>query len=234
MDINVFRRVEKKYLITEEQYRQLIEMSKEYLEVDTFEYSTICNIYFDTDDYLLVNRSIEKPIYKEKIRLRSYGIPKKNSKVFLEIKKKYKGIVGKRRISVPLKEIYKYLDTGIYPNCDKQIMDEIDYCFKLYNLKPKVFLAYDRHSYKGIENPDFRLTFDKNIRSRTCDLYLEDGDSGNLLLEGGEYIMEVKTLGAFPLWFSHILSNLKIYPISFSKYGNVYKKQILKKEKIYV
>ena len=234
MDINVFRRVEKKYLITEEQYRLLIEMSKEYLEVDTFEYSTICNIYFDTDDYLLVNRSIEKPIYKEKIRLRSYGIPKKNSKVFLEIKKKYKGIVGKRRISVPLREIYKYLDKGIYPNCDKQIMDEIDYCFKLYNLKPKVFLAYDRHSYKGIENPDFRLTFDKNIRSRTCDLYLEDGDSGNLLLEGGEYIMEVKTLGAFPLWFSHILSNLKIYPISFSKYGNVYKKQILKKEEIYV
>ncbi len=234
MDINVFRRVEKKYLITEEQYRLLIEMSKEYLEVDTFEYSTICNIYFDTDDYLLVNRSIEKPIYKEKIRLRSYGIPKKNSKVFLEIKKKYKGIVGKRRIFAPLREIYKYLDKGIYPNCDKQIMDEIDYCFKLYNLKPKVFLAYDRHSYKGIENPDFRLTFDKNIRSRTCDLYLEDGDSGNLLLEGGEYIMEVKTLGAFPLWFSHILSNLKIYPISFSKYGNVYKKQILKKEEIYV
>lgn len=234
MDINVFRRVEKKYLITEEQYRQLIEMSKEYLEVDTFEYSTICNIYFDTDDYLLVNRSIEKPIYKEKIRLRSYGIPKKNSKVFLEIKKKYKGIVGKRRISVPLKEIYKYLDTGIYPNCDKQIMDEIDYCFKLYNLKPKVFLAYDRHSYKGIENSDFRLTFDKNIRSRTCDLYLEDGDSGNLLLEGGEYIMEVKTLGSFPLWFSHILSALKIYPISFSKYGNVYKKQIFKKEEFYV
>ena len=234
MDINVFRRVEKKYLITEEQYRQLIEMSKEYLEVDTFEYSTICNIYFDTDDYLLVNRSIEKPIYKEKIRLRSYGIPKKNNKVFLEIKKKYKGIVGKRRISVPLREIYKYLDKGIYPNCDKQIMDEIDYCFKLYNLKPKVFLAYDRHSYKGIENPDFRLTFDKNIRSRTCDLYLEDGDSGNLLLEGGEYIMEVKTLGSFPLWFSHILSALKIYPISFSKYGNVYKKQIFKKEEFYV
>lgn len=230
MDKNIFRRVEKKYLINEEKYQQLIEKSKDYLDVDTYEYSTICNIYFDTDDYLLVNRSIEKPVYKEKIRLRSYGIPKKNNKVFLEIKKKYKGIVGKRRISVPLKEIYIYLETGKYPNCNQQIMNEIDYCFKLYNLKPKVFLAYDRHSYIGKENKEFRITFDKNIRSRTDDLHLENGDSGNLLLNNGEYIMEVKTLGSYPLWFSTILSNLEIYPTSFSKYGNVYKNQIFKRE----
>lgn len=230
MDINVFRRVEKKYLITEEQYKLLLEKAKDYIEIDTYDYSTICNIYFDTDDYMLVNRSIEKPIYKEKIRLRSYGIPKLNSKVFLEIKKKYKGIVGKRRVSISLKEFYLYLETGKYPKCDKQIMSEIDYCFKLYDLKPKVFLAYDRHSYKGIENPDFRLTFDQNIRSRTTNLYMENGDDGNLLLQNKEYIMEVKTLNSFPLWFVDILSSLKIYPTSFSKYGNIYQKQIFKKE----
>ena len=230
MNINVFRRVEKKYLITEEQYKLLLEKANDYIEIDTYDYSTICNIYFDTDDYLLVNRSIEKPIYKEKIRLRSYGIPKKNSKVFLEIKKKYKGIVGKRRVCIPLKEFYIYLETGKYPNCDMQIMNEIDYCFKLYHLKPKVFLAYDRHSYRGIENKEFRLTFDKNIRSRTKDLYMEDGDDGIPLLKNGEYIMEVKTLGSFPIWFVNLLSILKIYPTSFSKYGNVYQKQIFKKE----
>lgn len=230
MDINVFRRVEKKYLITEEQYKLLLEKAKDYIEIDTYDYSTICNIYFDTDDYMLVNRSIEKPIYKEKIRLRGYGIPKLNSKVFLEIKKKYKGIVGKRRVSISLKEFYLYLETGKYPKCDKQIMSEIDYCFKLYDLKPKVFLAYDRHSYKGIENPDFRLTFDQNIRSRTTNLYMENGDDGNLLLQNKEYIMEVKTLNSFPLWFVDILSSLKIYPTSFSKYGNIYQKQIFKKE----
>lgn len=230
MDINVFRRVEKKYLITEEQYKLLLEKAKDYIEIDTYDYSTICNIYFDTDDYMLVNRSIEKPIYKEKIRLRSYGIPKLNSKVFLEIKKKYKGIVGKRRVSISLKEFYLYLETGKYPKCDKQIMSEIDYCFKLYDLKSKVFLAYDRHSYKGIENPDFRLTFDQNIRSRTTNLYMENGDDGILLLQNKEYIMEVKTLNSFPLWFVDILSSLKIYPTSFSKYGNVYQKQIFKKE----
>ena len=230
MDINVFKRVEKKYLLSEDLYQKLFEKMNNYITVDIYDFSTICNIYFDTDDYLLVNRSIEKPIYKEKVRLRSYGIPKKNSKVFLEIKKKYKGVVGKRRVSAPLKEFYTYFDTGKYPNVDTQIMNEIDYCFKFYNLKPKVFLAYDRYSYKGKDDSNFRITFDKNIRSRTDNLYLENGDNGMLLLDKNCYIMEVKTLGAYPLWFARILSELNIYPTSFSKYGNVYKKQIFKKE----
>lgn len=230
MDINVFKRVEKKYLLSEDLYQKLFEKMNNYITVDIYDFSTICNIYFDTDDYLLVNRSIEKPIYKEKVRLRSYGIPKKNSKVFLEIKKKYKGVVGKRRVSAPLKEFYTYFDTGKYPNVDTQIMNEINYCFKFYNLKPKVFLAYDRYSYKGKDDSNFRITFDKNIRSRTDNLYLENGDNGMLLLDKNCYIMEVKTLGAYPLWFARILSELNIYPTSFSKYGNVYKKQIFKKE----
>lgn len=230
MDINVFKRVEKKYLLSEDLYQKLFEKINNYISVDTYDFSTICNIYFDTDDYLLVNRSIEKPIYKEKVRLRSYGVPKKNSKVFLEIKKKYKGVVGKRRVSAPLKELYTYFDTGKYPTVDTQIMNEIDYCFKFYNLKPKVFLAYDRYSYKGKDDSNFRITFDKNIRSRTDNLYLENGDNGMLLLDKNCYIMEVKTLGAYPLWFARILSELNIYPTSFSKYGNVYKKQIFKKE----
>ena len=230
MDINVFKRVEKKYLLSEDLYQKLFEKINNYITVDTYDFSTICNIYFDTDDYLLVNRSIEKPIYKEKVRLRSYGVPKKNSKVFLEIKKKYKGVVGKRRVSAPLKEFYTYFDTGKYPNVDTQIMNEINYCFKFYNLKPKVFLAYDRYSYNGKDDSNFRITFDKNIRSRTDNLYLENGDNGMLLLDKNCYIMEVKTLGAYPLWFARILSELNIYPTSFSKYGNVYKKQIFKKE----
>ena len=107
-------------------------------------------------------------------------------------------------------------------------MNEIDYCFKFYNLKPKVFIAYDRHSYRGIDNKEFRITFDQNIRSRTTDLYLENGDQGNSLFKNGEYLMEVKTLDSYPLWFVKILSKLKIYPTSFSKYGNVYKQEILK------
>ena len=231
MDINIFRRVEKKYLLTLKQYELLMNKIKDYIEVDTYDYSIINNIYFDTDDYLLIKRSIEKPKYKEKVRLRCYGIPHKESKVFLEIKKKYKGVVSKRRVSLLLKDFYNYLDTGILPICDKQIMKEIDYCFKIYNLKPKVFIAYDRHSYKSKNDSNLRITFDKNIRSRLDDLYLEKGDHGELLTD--KFIMEVKTLNAFPIWFVNILSELKIYPASFSKYGNVYKK-LLKEEGLHV
>lgn len=226
MDINKFRRVEKKYLLTKEKYEKLILRMKDYIVPDKYDYSTICNVYFDSDNYDLIIRSIEKPKYKEKLRIRSYGIPNLNDKVFFELKKKYKDVVFKRRVSLSLKELYLYLEKGIMPNVDKQVMGEIDYCIKLYNLKPKIFIAYDRYSYKAIDNNDFRITFDSNIRSRDDSINLELGDSGNVLLKNGEYLMEVKTLDSYPLWFTNILSELKIYPSSFSKYGNVYKQKI--------
>lgn len=226
MDINKFRRVEKKYLLTKEKYELLISKIKNYITADKYDYSTICNVYFDNDNYDLITKSIEKPLYKEKLRIRSYGIPSKTDKVFFEIKKKYKGIVFKRRISLTLKEFYDYLTKGIVPNVDIQVMNEIDYMIKLYNLKPKIFIAYDRYSYKGKNEKEFRITFDKNIRSRNNFINLENGDSGNVLLKKGEYLMEVKTLDAYPMWFTNVLSELGIYPTSFSKYGNVYKKQI--------
>ena len=172
----------------------------------------------------MIINSLEKPIYKEKIRLRSYGIPKLNDKIFFEIKKKYHGIVYKRRETLTLKKAYDYLEKDKYN--DSQIMKEIDYCFKKYKLEPSLYLAYDRYSYID-EDKNFRLTFDYNIRSRTNDLKLDSGDHGDYLLNNNNYIMEVKCLNAMPLWFCDILSKLKIYPISFSKYGKIYEKKVL-------
>ena len=103
----IFNRVEKKYLLNEEQYHNLIILINEYMDHDKFYKSTICNIYFDTDDYELVRTSIEKPIYKEKLRLRSYNVPSLDDEVFFEIKKKYNSIVNKRRITLSLKDYYK-------------------------------------------------------------------------------------------------------------------------------
>ncbi|MDD3452918.1 MAG: polyphosphate polymerase domain-containing protein [Bacilli bacterium] len=225
MSIEVFKRTEKKYLLTEMQYLNLMKKIEDKLNKDTFYKSTICNIYYDTDDYDLISYSLEKPIYKEKIRLRSYGVPNKEDTVFLEIKKKYKGVVGKRRVNIKLQEFYDYIETGKYPECNKQIMEEIDYCFKYYNLKPVLFLGYDRLSYYDKKNKSFRITFDKNIRSREEDLNLELGDCGNLYFTDKTYIMEVKTLDALPLWFTNILSALNIFPTSFSKYGSIYKRK---------
>ena len=223
----VFERVEKKYLLTREKYNLLLEAMEPYMSIDSYGKHTIGNVYYDTDTYELISRSIEKPKYKEKFRVRSYGIPKEEDKVFLEIKKKYKGIVYKRRVSMTLKEAEDYLEKGIRPKKEGQILKEIDYFLSFYKPTPKVYLAYDRMAYFGKENKDIRITFDHNIRSRQCNMNLAEGDYGTPILDEYHYLMEIKVPGAMPVWLSKILSDLEIYPTSFSKYGNVYKQFIL-------
>ncbi len=209
----------------EDIYLELRKRLEPYMSVDQYGLHTICNIYYDTQDYDLIRRSIEKPVYKEKLRLRSYGIPSLDSTVFLEIKKKYNKIVNKRRIPLTLKEAYDYVERGITPNNHCQILNEIDFFLHRYSLKRGVYLAYDRIALFQKDNPDFRVTFDQNIRSRQVDTGLEKGDKGKKLLPSSYYLMESKVMGATPLWFAHILSDLSIYPVSFSKYGNIYKTQ---------
>lgn len=225
MTQKIFRRVEKKYLISEKDYQKILKLTNKYLKKDKYYCSTICNVYFDNNNDDLIINSIEKPLYKEKVRLRSYGVPTLNSKVFFEIKKKYNGTVYKRRETLKLKDVYTYLKTGKYK--ETQIMKEIDYCFKKYQLKPAIYLAYDRFAYRAIDDENFRVTFDYNIRSRKTKIQLDQGDRGKRLLRKNQYIMEVKCLEAMPLWFCEILSNLKIYPTSFSKYGKIYEKNFM-------
>lgn len=220
---NIFKRVEEKYLLTKEQYNKLFKNIDKYIEKDKYYETTICNIYFDNDNNDLIIDSMEKPIYKHKVRLRSYNIPKIDDDVFLEIKFKYKSIVGKRRIKLKLKEFNNYIDKGIY-DVDNQIMKEIDYLFKLYNLNKSYYIAYDRKSYREKDNSNLRITIDTNLRSRRDNLSLELGDKGDKYFDNEMYIMEIKTLGAIPLWLVNNLSTLGIYPISFSKYGSIYVK----------
>ena len=85
-----------------------------------------------------------------------------------------------------------------------------------------MYIAYDRIACFGTEDRNFRVTFDTNIRWRTDNLCLDGPTEGTRLLEPGWYLMEVKTPGAVPLWFSKILDDLAVYPASFSKYGFAY------------
>lgn len=220
-----FRRVEIKYLLNVDEYNELKKKLDKYIKPDIYPNSVICNIYFDNDDYELINKSINKPIYKEKVRLRSYNIPSKDTTVFLEVKKKYKGIVGKRRIAASLKDINNYLYNG------KELKEsvnyrEIDNIIKRKKLKPKIYVAYNREAYVGI-NDEFRITFDSNLRSRALDLDLSLGDSGKLFFKEPTYIVEIKTLDSMPIYLSDILNKLKIYPTSFSKVGEIYKKGMI-------
>jgi len=224
----IFNRVEKKYILTKLQAERLIKKINENVKPGEYPYTKICNIYFDTNNNELIRKSLEKPVYKEKIRLRSYGIPNKEDKVFLEIKKKFDGIVTKRRIAINLQEIYKYLENRKKPDINNQIFNELDYCFKKYNLEPCMYISYERYSYAGKEDENFRITFDTNIISRDYDLKLDKGDYGLKLFGENTYFLEVKALNSMPLWFTRALSELKIYPISFSKYGKIYERSILK------
>ena len=218
----IFQRVEQKYILTKEQKEQFIQTVKEHLIDDEYGPSTICNIYFDNENNDLIRTSIDKPAYKEKVRLRSYNTPNKETKAFLEIKKKYDGVVYKRRIEETLDHIERHISDGNELNCNKQILNEIDYCFNYYKLNPVLFLAYDRVAYYDNEDKSFRITFDTNIVARDYDLNLEKGVYGKKYCDEDTYIMEVKCAGGLPIWFVKALEDINVYPASFSKYGRVY------------
>ena len=217
----IFCRRETKYLITAEQMHRVLGKMGDRIVPDEYGRSTICNLYYDTPDYLLIRRSIEKPVYKEKLRLRSYGTPKAGGKVFAEIKKKYKSIVYKRRITLPAEEEENAAAGNI--SGDSQIAKEILYFFERYApLAPRVYLSYEREAFYGVNDRGFRVTFDDNILARACDLRLTDGSYGTPLLPEGMILMEVKCEGALPLWMAKLLSEEKMYKTSFSKYGTAY------------
>lgn len=254
MDIQtVFKRYEIKYFLTELQMEALKQEMHPYMEADTYGKSQIMNIYFDTPNDLLIRHSLEKPVYKEKLRLRSYSVPDQDSTVFLEIKKKYEGIVYKRRISAPYQKMMDYLEHDIplitkkesmlantatdelrtelpddIPDAGTiQILHEIDYFRSYYQgLSPHVFLSYDREAFYDKKGNGFRITFDRNIRFRTNHLKLSAGNYGELLLPEDQIILEIKTSGGMPLWLTHFLGQEHLQKGSFSKYGSVYQHEL--------
>jgi hypothetical protein len=222
-----FKRYERKYLITEEQYTRLLERLEGRMVEDKYARSLINNIYYDTPDFLLIRRSIEKPVYKEKLRIRSYGVPTNDSKVFVEIKKKYKKVVYKRRIHVPLKDAVAFLAKEAPCPQPGQIGNEISYFVSYYKgLAPAMFISYERYSLASPTDSVLRITFDRNITWRTTDLDLTRGVYGEKLDLDGRVLMEIKIPDAAPLWLSALLDELEIRPTSISKYGRAYGKAL--------
>ncbi len=226
---DIFRRVEKKYILDKKQYNMIRNIMADHMIPDEYGKSTICNIYFDTNSYDLIGHSITKPFFKEKIRLRSYGTPNQDSNVFLEIKRKVDGIVCKRRIEMKLNEFNNYMnDKKSINNENVQIKNELDYYFDRFNLKKTMYISYNREAFYDKSDRDFRITFDNNIIARDYNLNLEKGNYGDNILEQDKYIMEIKTLGSIPLWFVKLISECEISPCGFSKYGEAYTQLVLK------
>lgn len=224
-----FQRKEKKYLLTTKAYQQLRERIYPNMLEDDYGLHTIASIYYDTENFELIRQSLEKPTYREKFRLRSYGTPNLEGNVFLEIKKKCQGIVYKRRVSLPYCAVAAYLNESGYPlvtTVDQQITQEIAWLVRRKKLVPKVMIAYDRRALYDPNDSDFRVTFDFDIRWRQTELDLTKGTKGELVAPEIDVLMEVKALGAYPLWFSDLLAELEIYPGSFTKYGQTYQRYL--------
>ena len=227
----IFERYEKKYLLTAEQYTAVRTALDRIMEVDQYGETTILNIYYDTPDFRLIRRSLEGPVYKEKLRLRCYGVPEEGSPAFIELKKKYKGIVYKRRISAPYREAVEFLRKGDGPK--SQIGSEIRYFKKLYRgLEPKMVISCERIAMAGKEDPELRVTFDRNIRWRETGLDLTAGSEGKTVMDDGQVLMEVKIKDAMSCGFARLFSELGIFPCSFSKYGKAYQQRLTEKRRL--
>lgn len=239
MDIKIFDRVEKKYLITAEKRDNIINALKKHMKEDKYHTSTVFNIYFDTDNYDLIIKSMERPEFKEKLRARSYG---GYDKVFFEIKTKLKGkdmnYGYKRRVLVTHKDYDKFVlgkntmqelaAKKIEQPSDMQIAKEVDYLVEHFNLKPRIIVYYDRTSF--ITDNGLRVTFDENLSFRNRNLkFFRKSNDKHYFNDEKNIIMEIKANGVMPLWLVKILSENKAYPQSFSKIGSVY--ETLRKEK---
>lgn len=216
-----FKRHEVKYLITINQYINLMNYLSDKVEKDVFYKSAIYNVYYDTDNFELIRKSIEKPIYKEKLRIRSYDKPTLDSSVYVELKKKYDHIVYKRREKIA----YKYILNNSFLECvDTQIDKEIKYFNDFYGgLTPKMFLSYEREAYYFKTDKQIRITFDTNIKYRTENVNLLPSISDIKLLPNNFVLMELKVPFSIPYDLTKYLSSEKIFKTPFSKYGTAYK-----------
>ncbi|QIB70190.1 polyphosphate polymerase domain-containing protein [Aminipila butyrica] len=234
MAIEVFNRFEKKYFVGEKQMIHVLEEIEKHMTPDKNNIGrktySICNLYFDTADNHLIRTSLSKPLYKEKVRLRTYGAAKKEDIAFLEIKKKVQGLVNKRRTKITVQDALRLIENrgkiAVQDYMNVQVLKELSYMVQNYKLYPKVIIAYDRMAYFEKGNADLRISFDTNVRSRRENLRLEDGDYGHLLLPRNTWLMEIKTSKAMPLWLTQLLAEEELRSVSFSKYGAEYKKFI--------
>lgn len=219
-----FQRYEIKYLLTAQEKEAILRAMAPHMVMDRYGRTTIRNIYFDTTTFRLIRHSLEKPVYKEKLRVRSYQPVSGEDPVFVELKKKYRSVVYKRRLTLPERAVMSSFQEGTPLPAHSQIADEIQYFRSYYrDLQPAVFLSYEREAFYALDGGDFRVTFDENILYREHDFSLGSRIYGTPLLAPDQTLMEIKTSGGIPLWMSHALNRLGLSRTSFSKYGAAYR-----------
>ncbi|MBO7376211.1 MAG: polyphosphate polymerase domain-containing protein [Clostridia bacterium] len=222
----VMKRFELKYIITREQEDYFRQAIGGRMLPDRFGKTSIQSLYYDTPEYRLISASIENPLFKEKIRLRSYGIATDDSPVFLELKRKAYGIVYKRRVESTIPLVNKFFAKDGDICAGGQINSELVYFRDYYrDLAPACLIIYDRTAFFEPDG-ELRLTIDSCPRYRTDDMDIRHPVDGIPLLDPGCSVLEIKVQESMPLWLTEILSRGRIYKTSFSKVGAAYKMQM--------
>ena len=262
----VFQRKEKKYCITSTQRAGLARILREHgYAVDSYGQTWISSMYYDTSRYDLICRSLEKPLYKEKLRIRSYepdAFATPLQTVFVELKKKFKGVVYKRRINVTLEQAQALLSGSLSPN-DLNVQrplnaQEIAQCAQRYGqLSPAITIrclreawalaepdaavadAASQYGAGALSQPGVRITFDSQLQARDERALPQGMRSAGVqhgewwrIMDADQSILEIKAYGAYPLWLAEALSELDIRPCSFSKYGTAFQQMNYMKEGI--
>jgi len=239
MAIEIFRRKEQKYLITREQYLELVQQMSPYMRADRYgddgKY-TVTSLYFDSPDHKIYYETKNKLRFRQKLRLRVYDEANIYSTAFFEVKQKHKKVVNKRRMRLPLIEAYRYLNNQVsvplenFDTSNTQVLKEIDHFRQLFNLKPEMIVSYDRHAFHGKYDDELRVTFDLNLRCRNDDLAVENGPQGENFIDSNLVVLEVKVNDSVPLWLTRILQDLKCEQRSASKFCTSL--ELLKKEEL--
>ncbi len=226
----IFKRHELKYSLTKKQYEQLCLCMENHMVLDSYGRHKISNVYFDTDNFSIIRHSIEKPKYKEKLRLRVYGQPSEDTVSFIELKKKYDGVVYKRRLQSTQSDAMSYLCNNAELEDTSQIKKEVDYFKGAHDsLSPSIYLSYEREAYYSPDDENFRITFDFNIKMRDVDISPYESNQDIKVLSDDIVVLEVKTVKGLPFWFVDFLGKNSLYKTSFSKYGTAYNNFILPK-----
>jgi hypothetical protein len=230
--LTYFQRYEQKYLLNQFQYDAIMGALPGFTREDEFGLTTVYSIYYDTDDYAITKKLLDKSVYKEKLRLRSYGVPRKGDTVYIELKKKFNGVTYKQRAPVRFAGIDSYLNLSLGYDSD-YIAGEINWFLQYYNPSPKFMLWYDRLAFRGMENKDLRITFDTHIRWQDLAVDFAKGYYGYPLLAENIYLMELKVDNSLPLFLSRLLAQLRIFPVSFSKHKTAYEDFMNRRRPLY-
>lgn len=238
---DAFKRVERKYLMSTGEFERLMGLLADRFAPDFYAHSRISSLYYDTPAFAMIDRSLEKPLYKEKLRVRAYGTPAPDGVVYVELKKKFDGVVYKRRVGMTSPASRAFLAgmpyeqaVASFPLADAalqeaslapkalQIAREIRACCERWEgLHPATMIVVERDALHSIDGSDVRLTFDHSPQWRTDNLSFSADATGQELMPG-QVLMEIKCLGAYPLWLAHLLTREHLYSQPCSKYGRAY------------